>query len=324
MKLLSKIFPIILVYLILVISGCSTYSPDPPKLIKATNTAAKAKYEIVEANDLKVSSIQGLGFPGNDDSLYIATKSGIKMYKKGNWYQSTTNLHNYTGFQAIDEGYIASGHPQKGSGLKDPLGLVKSLDKGKSYSPITFHAEDAFRFFAAGNFSHVIYVLNEQPANQLNQGVYYTKDNGKTWGKSAFKGFAADSLGMLAVHPSHGAIMAMSTRTGIYYSTDYGNSMKPVTSPVMVTALTFSGDTIIYSSVENNAILFKKVNPKTGEQENISIPFLNYDNPITYVAVNPKNMKQLAFTTYQNDVFISNDSGKNWTTILAKGKKVPE
>jgi hypothetical protein len=323
-KVYAKVYLIILAAIGLAVSGCSHNNQESKKSGQETQSAAKPNYEIIEAKTFKVSEIQGLGYPGNDDSLYIATNNGLKMYKDGKWYQSTANLHNYMGFQAVETGFIASGHPQKGTGFKDPLGLVKSTDKGKSLENIAFNGDAAYRFMAAGYSNQVIYVLNEQPTHDLSQGVYYSEDNGATWKKSAFKGFTADSLGMLAVHPQHGNIMAMSTRSGIYYSTNYGNTMKPITSPVMVTALTFSGDSILYSSVEDQKILFKTVNPETKVQANITIPFLNYDNPVTYMAVNPKNIKQIAFTTYRNDVFISNDGGKNWTTILAGGKKVPE
>lgn len=324
MKIHAKVFLIILASIVMAASGCSNNSQEPKKSDQGTKTAAKAKYEIIETKSLKVSSIQGLGFPGNDDSMNIATNDGLKMYKNGNWYKATANLHNFIGFQAVDTGFISSGHPQKGAGLKDPLGLVISTDKGKSLKNIAFNGDAVFQFMAAGYLNHDIYVLNEQPANNLSQGVYYSQDNGVTWKKSAFRGFAADSLGMLAVHAQHGNIMAMSTRSGIYYSNDNGNTMMPVTSPVMVTALTFIGDSILYSSVEDQNILLKTVNPKTKMQANITIPFLNYDNPITYVSVNPKNLKQMAFATYRNDVFISNDSGENWTSILVEGKIVPE
>ena len=95
----------------------------------------------------------------------------------------------------------------------------------------------------------------------------------KNWSKSKLTNFTADSLGTIAVHSKNGNIMAMSTRTGIFYSEDFGNTMKAVTGPNMITALTFSGDVILYSSVEEKKILLKKVNPITGEETNVVFPF---------------------------------------------------
>lgn len=322
-KVPLKVCFIALIAVILCISGCSKNNSESSGISKK-GKPEEMNYNIVEAKALKVNEIQGIGFPGNDDSLYIATNTGLKMYKDGKWYQSTTNLHNYTGFQAVETGFVASGHPQKGTGLKNPLGLVKSENKGKTLETIAFYGKLSFRFMAASYADKTIYVLNEEPAGDTGQGVYYSEDNGASWKKSAFKGFSADSLGMLAVSPNNGNIVAMSTRSGVYYSRDYGNTMKPITSPIMVTALVFSGDSILYSSVEDKNIFLKTVNPLTAVQANITIPFLDYDNPITYLAVNPKNIKQIAFADYHNDVYISNDGGKTWTVILAGGKKVPE
>jgi hypothetical protein len=72
--------------------------------------------------------------------------------------------------------------------------------------------------------------------------------------------------------------------------------------------------------VEENRILLKKVNPKTGEQNKIVFPFLDYDNPVTYITVNAKNESQIAFTTYKNDLYESADGGKSWTSLLAEGR----
>lgn len=64
----------------------------------------------------------------------------------------------------------------------------------------------------------------------------------------------------------------------------------------------------------------KKVNPKTGRQTNVIFPYLDYDNPITYVAVDPKNENKIAFTTYKNDIYESNDGGKSWNSLVADGR----
>jgi hypothetical protein len=314
-----KVYLAILTGIMLILaSGCTNKSQEQKK--PQQEKIAKVNYDIIHAKSLKVGQILGIGYPGNDFSLYVATDDGLKMYNDSNWYETTTNQHDYFGFQAVNAGFIASGHPQKGLGLKDPLGIIQSVNKGQTISKLSFYGQSLFHFVGASYSGKGLYVINEEPNEKLGQGMNYSKDSGKTWKKSEFKDFKADSLGMIAVHPKNGDIIAMSTRSGVYYSIDNGNTMKLITNPFMVTALTFSGDTILFSSVENEKILLKTLNPTTGEQKNISIPFLDYDNAITYLAINPKDPNQIAFTTYKNDLYESIDGGNKWSNPLKDGK----
>ncbi|MEY2192554.1 F510_1955 family glycosylhydrolase [Neobacillus sp. BF23-41] len=318
MKITMKVYLAILTGIMLILAlGCTNKSqeqkPEQEKI-------AKVNFDIIQAKSLKVGQILGIGYPGNDFALYVATDDGLKMYNGSEWYETTTNQHDYFGFQAISAGFIASGQPQKGSGLKDPLGVIQSVDKGQTLKKLSFYNQSLFHFVGASFSGKGLYVINEEPNGKLGQGVNYSLDNGATWKKSALKDFNADSFGMIAVHPKNGNIIAMSTRSGIFYSNDNGNTMKQITDPFMVTALTFSGDSILFSSVENEKVLLKTINPATGEQKNIAFPFLDYDNPITYLAINPRDPKQIAFTTYKNDVYESIDGGMKWNNPLQNGK----
>ncbi|MDR7000376.1 F510_1955 family glycosylhydrolase [Neobacillus niacini] len=318
---IQKIIFTILLGMVMVAAGCSNKNQNQKPQEKAKSSKTNIQYKMIEAKTLKLDHIHGIGYPGNDDhALYLAAHDGLKMYKDSKWFETTSNLHDYMGFQAIEKGFLASGHPQKGTDLKNPLGLVQSIDKGKTIDQLAFYGQMDFHFMAASFSGNGIYVINEEQNDKLAPGVNYSKDNGKTWKKSEFKNFNADSLGMIAVHPVNGDFMAMSTRSGIYYSQDNGNTMKLITNPVMVTALTFIGDELLYSSVENGSILLKTINPKTGSQKNWNIPFLDYDNPITYLAVNPKDKRQIAFSTYKNGVYETTDGGNNWKILLKSGK----
>lgn len=313
----KKVILTILTGMLLMAAGCTNNKPETKKPEQAVNVE---DFKIVKAKDLNIEQIHGIGYPGNDPALYLAADKGLKMYKESQWFETTTNHHNYSGFQAIENGFIASGKPEKNSGLKNPLGIVQSEDKGETIKKLAFYGNNNFYFMAASYSGEAIYVINQQENGDLELGVNYSTDHGKGWNASKLKDFNADSLGMMAVHPKNGNILAMSTRSGIYYSEDNGNTMKLITNPFMVTSLTFMGDVLLFSSVENEKILLKTINPKSGEQTNLAIPFLDYQNPITFLAVNPKDTKQIAFTTYNNDLFESKDSGTHWSNLMTNGK----
>lgn len=317
MKYKIKVFFTLVLGVLLILSGCSNKKQEQKEM---SSNSSKPAFKIVEAGAFTLKNIRGIGYPGNDSALYIAGNDGLKMYKDKKWYEATTNQHDYIGFQAVESGFIASGHPQEGTGLEDPLGLIKSDDKGETVQKLAFYNEANLHFTAASYSGMGLYIIGEKESNTISLGVNYSTDKGKTWNKSTFKNFDADSMGMMAVHPTDGNTMAMATRSGIYYSTDNGNTMKLITGKMMVTALTFNGDSILFSSVENEKILLKTLSPLTGEQSTIIIPFLDYDNPITYLAVNPKNKNEMAFTTYNNDLYNTIDGGKTWNNLLKDGK----
>lgn len=318
----KKVLLSIFISILLLTAGCSSQAENNKNSKQDKNQAKTAvQFQIVPAKNQKIGQIRGIGYPGNDDALYAATNDGIKLYKNSKWLETTVNKHNLMSMQALNSGFLTSGHPQKGIGLKDPLGIVESTDQGKSLHKLGFYGKGNFHFLSASFFGNGMYLIMEQPTDTLDPGVYFSKNNnGENWTKSKLAGFTADSLGMIAVHPKNGNIMAMSTKTGIYYSEDYSNTMNAITGPVMVTALTFRGDNILFSSVEEQKIFLKELNPKTGEVKDVVIPFLDYDNPVTYIATDPKNENKLAFATYKDDLYESIDGGGNWKNILAEGK----
>lgn len=308
--------------LLLLTSGCVSDNSQTKqkKETKTTEESAAKSYKMIQAKSQKIGQIQGIGFPGNDEGLYVATKDGLKLYKQSKWYETTTNRHNYTSFQAIEKGFLASGHPEKGSILKSQLGIVRSEDSGKNLTKLSYYGKKDFQYLSSSYSGSGIYMIDVQPKNENNPGVYYSLDQGKSWNRSKLDQFNASSLGMIAVHPKNGNTIAMATRSGIYYSENNGNTMALITPSVMVTALTFQGEELLYSSVENKQIQLKKVNPKSHDQSETSIPFLDYDNPITYIAVDPNNPEVIAFSTYKNDLYESIDNGKSWISLLADGK----
>jgi Sortilin, neurotensin receptor 3, len=322
MNVLKKLFLPCIIGFSLFMAGCTNdEQAEKEKPVKKSEAVQISKFDIQKASPQRLERINGLGYPGNDDTgLYIASHQGIKIFTKEGWLEGTSQKHEYMGFQASEDGFYASGHPEKSSDLKAPLGLVKSTDKGASLEKLAFYGESNFQFLSKGYGTDAIYLINLKENSDLGLGVYLSENNGKSWSPVELKGFEADTLGMIAAHPTNSDLMAMSTRSGIFMSKDKGKDIERVTAPVMTTALAFSEESLYYSAVENNKVLFYRMDLKTKEATQLEIPFLNYDNPVTFIAVNHKNTNTISFSTYLNDVYQSNDGGENWDLVLKNGK----
>jgi photosystem II stability/assembly factor-like uncharacterized protein len=273
---------------------------------------------IVKAEPQTVEHIHGVGYPGNDQGLYIASHHGIKMFKDGLWYETQTENHDYMGFQAVKDGFIASGHPEEGSSLKNPLGLVKSNDFGQTLDKLAFYGESDFHFMAASFQDEVLYVINEHENSKLDTGVFTSTDNGENWEAVPLKGLNTNTLGMIAVHPDKGETFAMATKEGVFVSTDAGKTINKNGDYEMVTAAAFSKESLFISPIEQKKL--KLVRLDLGkEAAELPIPTLAVDNPIIYIAADYKQDGRIAFITIQNDLYESTDGGETWKQILSKG-----
>ncbi|WP_102274486.1 F510_1955 family glycosylhydrolase [Cytobacillus massiliigabonensis] len=318
---LKKLFLPCMIGFSLLMAGCSNGDqPEKAQPSKKSEPVQVSKFEIQKASPQRLERINGLGYPGNDEGLYIASHQGVKIFTEEGWLEGSSQKHEYMGFQASEDGFYASGSPEENSDLKSPLGLVKSADKGATLEKLAFYGESNFQFLSKGYGTNSIYIINQKENSELGLGVYLSEDDGKSWNPVALNGFDADTLGMIASHPTNSSKMAMSTRSGIFMSEDKGENMKMVTAPFMTTALAFSEENLYFSAVEDNKVLFYRMDINTKQAVQLEIPFLNYDNPVTFIAVNPKNNGTISFATYLNDVYESNDGGKNWDLVLKNGK----
>lgn len=276
---------------------------------------------IRKASPQKIEHVHGIGYPGNDDGLYIASHNGLKIYKDGEWLETAAQNHDYMGFQATEDGFFASGHPEKGADLKDPLGLVKSTDKGRTLEKIAFYGESDFHFISAGYDNRSLYLINEEANSKLERGVYLSKDQAGSWEPVEMKGLESSTLGMMTVHPEKEGSFAMATKEGVFISDDFGKSMKRVGQYELVTAAAFSKEYLYISPVHQQTIqLFRLEAEETGKAEKLTIPHLKHDNPITYIAADPRQEGRIAFMTILNDLYESLDDGKTWKRLLVNGR----
>jgi hypothetical protein len=273
-----------------------------------------------EVSDVKIEHIHGLGYAGNNNQLYLATHDGLVRYSDNKWYEITKNKHDYMGFQAVDTGFYSSGHPEPGSDLKNPLGLIKSTDEGHSFKKLAFYGETDFHYLAAGFNSHMIYAINEKPNSKLETGLYYSEDEGKTWEQSKMQGFSASAIGNLSTHPTKASIIGISTDKGLYFSEDNGDRFKVISKAVPVTTLEFQEDSMLYFAMNEDKPGLYKQELSSQNVTEIPVPTeINDNNPIMFITSNPKNRDEITVITHQNNIYQTQDNGGNWKALIQDG-----
>ncbi|WP_409250738.1 F510_1955 family glycosylhydrolase [Bacillus sp. SCS-153A] len=291
--------------LALVITGCSS---------------AEEEYEFVKADREQIDHIHGAGYPNNGDDFFLATHDGLMKYSEGEWLEANSNKHDYMGFQPYDEGFYSSGHPEQGSDLENPLGLIKSKDQGASIEKLAFYGETDFHYLAAGYGSGVIYVINQHPNSELDKGFYVTEDEGETWKKMSMAGFNSESIGNIAAHPSDKNVVAIGGKDGVFFSDDQGENFTQVADTSMVTSVAMNKDNGLIASIQQDGIQLLDWNVSEGSVSPFPTPSLEGDNPIMYIAPHPQNEQGWTIVTYKNEIYTTEDNGENWKDISDIGE----
>lgn len=158
---------------------------------------------------LPSSHVHGLTVSGDTSRVLLATHEGLFDVTKqpATKIGGTNDLMGFTAGQ--DEGvFYASGHPGSGSDLPNPLGLIKSVDGGKTWEPLSRQGESDFHAMTTTKSGILAF-----------DGSLRTSPDGKTWTTVA-AGFAP---AVLAGHPNSDTVLA-TTPVGIQRSIDGGNS----------------------------------------------------------------------------------------------------
>lgn len=259
--------------------------------------------------------LHGLAFSADGNQLIAPAHSGLRIYEDGIWHTPDVPAHDYMGFAPADDGFYSSGHPEPGSSLTNPLGLVKSTDGGATLQSLGFVGESDFHTMGVGYRSHAIYLVNPAPNATLQAGPYYSLDRGKTWQPFAAAGVTAAPYA-IAVHPDEPGTLALPTDVGLVQSADYGASFTLVGLAEPVTAATYSldGKRLLFGAKTLQAL-----DLASGAAAPLNAPQLSAEDVLTYIATSPTAPETLAVATLERDVFLSLDGGASWEQIADNG-----
>ncbi|MDP4552341.1 hypothetical protein Q9251_15805 [Alkalihalobacillus macyae] len=262
----------------------------------------------------KIDHVHGIGYPGNRNELLVATHNGPIINYEGSWYEAKDNKNDYMGFNAVSDGFYSSGHPGEGSDLPNPLGLVKSTDRGNTIEELGFQGESDFHYLTVGYESHAIYAVNQMKNSKMDTGVYFSED-AKEWEKVQLNG-TPDQVSGIATHPTDSNVVAITSPLGLFVSSDKGKSFDRLTEEVSVSSITFMEDQLVYAK-DNNKLVIQ--NLENGDETELSMPVDDLET-IDYIAVNPQEEKELVFHTVGESIYQTNDRGESWKSLVKNGE----
>ena len=263
---------------------------------------------------VQLTHVHGLSFSSDGRQLFVPAHDGLVVYEGNQWQVPNLPVHDYMGYSGTDAGFYSSGHPDPGSNLVNPLGLVRSTDGGENIQTLAFAGETDFHLMNAGYENHAIYVLNPVQNSQLSPGLHYTLDEGQTWTQSAGQGISGNPL-QLAVHPTEANTVALATEGGLFLSHDYGDSFVQIGNLVPVSSVSFdpNGARLLfgYQSLLSYTLADAQISP-------IETPTVGNQDALGYIAVNPVT-GQIAIATFNRDIYLSPDRGQSWRIIAEDG-----
>lgn len=266
----------------------------------------------------ELSHVHGMGYAGSGNDLYFASHSGPKIYRDGEWFETTDNFYDYMGFNAVDEGFYSSGHPSADSDLPNPLGIQRSTDGGETLEEIAFQGETDFHAMAVGYNSHDIFLLNPAKNSLLEAGFYKSSDEGESWEPVNATGLEGE-VSALALHPTDSNFVAAATAAGVYFSRDGGENFEAIIAESETgTAVHFTEDHLYFGSFGTMAALMKYT-IENKEVEMLNIPDLPED-AIAFIAQNPNEELEMTVYTLQGQAYLSEDGSQTWEALLQDGK----
>jgi hypothetical protein len=201
--------------LILALAAC-TPAPEPSAGASTTHQTGSG---------LPSAHIHGLTVSGDTSKVLLATHDGLFDVTKqpASKIGGTNDLMGFTAGK--DPGvFYASGHPGEGSDLPNPLGLIKSVDGGKTWEQLSRQGESDFHALTTTKSGIVAF-----------DGTLRTTPDGKSW-KTAAASFAP---AVLAGHPESDTVLA-TTPEGIQRSTNGGTTWTPVKSGPVIQFAAFA------------------------------------------------------------------------------------
>lgn len=290
-----------------------------PAMLLAPQAAAQHETPPGRSGPVTLTHVHGLAYSPDGKQLMVPSHHGLAVYRDGKWSKAPGPLHDYMGFAATGTRLYSSGHPDPGAGLRDPFGLIRSGDGGKTWQKLSLEGESDFHMLAASWNTNAVYVWNtEKNSRMATPGLYATLNDGFMWQRAVAKGLAGKPRA-LAVHPGDAKIVAVATSSAIYLSKNSGESFEPVARGAEGLAVFFDlGGAHLWHSTYDGTPRLARLDLKGSAASAVALPPLR-DDAVSHISQNPVNSGEYAIATFERSVYISKDAGKTWNRIADRG-----
>jgi hypothetical protein len=198
----------------LLVAGAGLFGTDgsaPPQ-----NTTAAAE----GPNPLTASHVHGIARHPQSGEAYVATHDGLYVFGRSSPPRRVGPTIDLMGFTITEQGQLlASGHPGVGTDLPQPVGLIESADRGKSWTVRSRGGQSDF------------HAVSQSSAGILGyDGILRSSPDGRTWRDLS----APEGVTSLGASPDGKTVLA-ATGAELQISSTSGSTWAPTAdAPALV------------------------------------------------------------------------------------------
>lgn len=304
---------LLLTPLLLSACGAKEESSDTNQSESMTTTT-KDEWQRVGTDEM-VSHIHGAGFWQDDNRPVIATHAGLMEYREDGWYTLPTNRHDYMGFELVEDGFYASGHPDRRTDYKNPLGVIYGKDHGTMLEVRSLEGEADFHYMSAGYATGTLYVYLEEATSQLETGFHRSIDGGKSFEPMQVKRIEGGQVAGIVADATDAERVFLYGPSGILVSNDSGDSFEPLVEAEQVVTVGADDGQLAYVRQTDGSFEGVRFNLDAESTETFNLPELQTNAVPIELAVNEERMLLVAS---DNSVYEFTDG--EWEIRLDKGE----
>ena len=304
---------LLLTPLLLSACGAKEESSDTNQSESMTTTT-KDEWQRVGADEM-VSHIHGAGFWQDDNRPVIATHAGLMEYREDGWYTLPTNRHDYMGFEVVEDGFYASGHPDRRTDFKNPLGVMHGKNHGTLLESRSLEGEADFHYMSAGYATGTLYVYLEEATSELEPGFYRSIDGGKSFEPMQVNGIEGVQVAGIVADATDTERVFLYGPSGILVSNDAGDSFEPLIESEQVVTVGEDDGQLAYIRQTDGSFEGVRFNLDDESTETFNLPELQVDAVPIELAIKEEHM---LLVTSDNSVYEFTDG--EWQTRLDAGE----